>query len=88
VCLVIISGLDSVVEATRKLKSASRVDVSIEIVKNSLRETDLESIKKVSNPALYAKNVKEMLEFAKMHKDWTMRDWEWVIFIDERRINQ
>jgi hypothetical protein len=35
-----------------------------------------------------AKHVKEKLEFAKMHKDWTVRDWKRVVFSDETKINR
>jgi hypothetical protein len=38
--LVIVGGLDSVVKATRELKSASRVDVCIETGRNALREAN------------------------------------------------
>jgi hypothetical protein len=85
--LVTIGGLDSVVEATRDFKSASGVDVGVEIVKNTLREASLGSAEKVSKPTLSAKNVKKSLEFPKIYKDWTKREWKRVIFSDEIRIN-
>jgi hypothetical protein len=56
-------------------------------VRNALREAGLGLAKKVSKPALSAKHVKERLEFAKMHKDWTVRDWERVVFSDETKVN-
>ena len=46
--LVTVGGLDSVVEAIRELKSASRVDVCVETVKNALKEASLGSAEKVS----------------------------------------
>jgi hypothetical protein len=75
-----------VVEATRVLKSALRVDVYVETVRNVLK-VGLGSAKKVSKLALSAKNVKERLEFAKMYKDWIVCDWKRVVFNDETRIN-
>jgi hypothetical protein len=36
---------------------------------NALRKVGVGSVEKVLRPALFAKNVKEMLKFAKMHKD-------------------
>jgi transposase len=72
--LVTVGGLDSAVEATRKFKSATEVDVCVETVRNALREANLGSAEKISKPALSAKHVKEMLEFAKMRKDWTVHD--------------
>jgi hypothetical protein len=45
--------------------------VCIETVRNALRDGGLRSAKKVSKPALFAKNVKERLGFTKMYKVWT-----------------
>jgi hypothetical protein len=72
--LVIVGRLDLAVEVARELKSATRVDVYVEIVRNALRKAGLGSAKRVSKPTLSIKNVKERLEFAKMHKDWTICD--------------
>jgi hypothetical protein len=83
--LVIVGGLDSIVEATKVLKNTLGIDVCIEIVKNGLEEVDLGSVGKVSNPA--SKNVKEKLKFGEMHKDWIVHDWKKVIFSDETKIN-
>jgi hypothetical protein len=49
--LVTVGGLDSAVEATRELKSATRVDVCVETVRNALREVGLGLAEKVSKPA-------------------------------------
>jgi hypothetical protein len=46
--LVIVGGLISTIEATRELKSASRVDVFIETMRNTLREVGLGLVEKVS----------------------------------------
>ena len=70
--LVIVGGFT--VEATRELKSVSRIDVCVETMRNALRDTYLGSVGKISKLVLFAKNVKERLEFAKMYKDWTIHD--------------
>jgi hypothetical protein len=82
--LVLVGGLDSAVEATRELKSALGIEVCFETMRNALREASLGSTEKVPKPI--AKNVKERLEIAKMHKDWTISDWERVVFSDETKI--
>jgi hypothetical protein len=84
--LVIVDGLDSTLEATREPKSATGIDVCIETVRNALKEAYLGLAEKVSKLALSVKNVKERLEFAKMHKDWTI--WEKVVFSDETKVNR
>ena len=85
--LDIVGGLDSAIEVIREFKSAIGVDVCVETMRNALREAGLGLAEKVSKPALSAKYVKEKLEFSKMHKDWTVRDWERVVFSDETKIN-
>ena len=51
-----VGGLDAIIEATRELTSALRIDVCIGIVRNALREASLGSTKKISKPALSTKN--------------------------------
>jgi hypothetical protein len=67
--LVTAGGLNSAVEATRKLKSASGAHVCVKAVTNALRKVGLGLTEKVSKPPLFAKNFKERLESIKMHKD-------------------
>jgi hypothetical protein len=52
-----------------------------------VRKVCLGLAEKVSKPIMSTKNVKEMLEFAKMHTNWTMYDWKRAIFNDGTRIN-
>jgi transposase len=85
--LATIGGLDSTVEITRELKSATKVDMCVERVKNALREASLGLAEKVSKLASSTKNVKKRLEFAKMHKDWTVRHWVTVVFSNDTKIN-
>ena len=37
---------------------------------------------------LSAKNIKSRLVFAKIQKDWTVEDWNRVIWSDETKINR
>ena len=51
--------------------------------KTALREQGLSSFTKVVKPALSKKNIKERFWFVQMYKDWTVSDWEQVVFSDE-----
>jgi hypothetical protein len=44
------------------------------------KRNKLRSIEKVLKLALSTKNVKERLDYTKMHKDWTVCDWERMAF--------
>jgi hypothetical protein len=86
-CLVIVGGLDTTIEATRELKNASRIDVCTKTMRISLREEHLGSTKKVSKLAVFDKNVKETLKFAKMHKVWTAcNGGEWFLVMRQGSI--
>jgi predicted transcriptional regulator len=79
--LVTVVGLDLAVEARRELKNALGIDVCVEIVRNVIREASLGLIEKVTKSTLSTKNVKKRLEFSKMHKNWTIYDWERVVLV-------
>ena len=53
---------------------------------NALREQKLSSFTKFKNHVLSRKNIKDRFHFAQMHKDWTMSDWERMVFSDETEI--
>lgn len=53
-----------------------------------MKKKGLKSAEKKKKPLLSTKNIKERLEFAKSHLDWTADDWERVIFSDETKINR
>jgi transposase len=63
------------------------VIVSINTMRHALHEVGLGSLKKRKTPLLTAKNVHCMLEFAQS-QDWTIHDWQRVIFSDDTKINQ
>ena len=74
--------------ATKKLKSEHKTNVNANTVRRALKEAGLKAKKKVKKPDLSAKNIKERLQFAKDHEDWTEADWERVIWSDETKINR
>ena len=68
------------------LRSEMGVKMCDNTLRNALREQGLYSFTKVKMHALSRKNIKDRLCFAQMHKDWTMKDWEQVVFNDETKI--
>lgn len=58
------------------------------IVGRVLCEAGLGAKVKQSKPKLIVAHIKARLEFAKRHKDWTISDWERVVFSDETKINR
>lgn len=76
------------VEAQKVLEQELGKKVSKHTVYRALKEQGLEAGKKIKKPALSPKNVRERLAFAKSHKDWTVDDWQRVIWSDETKINR
>jgi transposase len=84
--LVIVGGLETATEASKVLRRETGVKMCDNTLRNALREQGLSSFTKVKKPALSQKNIKDRFRFAQMHKDWTVSDWERVVFSDETKI--
>ena len=48
----------------------------------------MKAVVKQKQPFLFVKHCKEHMDFAIAHKDWTLEDWEKVIWSDETKINR
>ena len=79
---------DTVVSTNKSLKSELGVFVSDKTARRALVEAGLESAEKEYKPLLTDKNIKDRIEFARRHKDWTISDWERIIWSDETKINR
>ena len=55
-------------------------------VARALREQGMGSGEKKSKPLLSQKNIAARLKFAKRYADWTIHDWQRVIWSDETKI--
>ena len=53
-----------------------------------IRSLDLNSLFKKKKPFIRKTNPKKRLQWAKKHRDWTVEDWNKVIFSDETKINR
>lgn len=63
------------------------VRISYQSTLNNLRKIGIRPRKKVKKPFLSRKHKLARLQWAKMHKHWTVDDWKRVIFSDETKIN-
>jgi hypothetical protein len=62
--------------------------LSSQTVRRGLKERGLKASVKVKSPCLTPKQKKDHLEFAIAHQNWTVADWERVIWTDESKINR
>ena len=79
--------IDTATHVNKQLKTDLDVCVSDETVRCALVEAGLKASLKEEKPLLSKKNVAVRLEFASLYQDWTIADWEQVIWSDETKIN-
>ena len=81
-------GMSTAVTVRNKLEEELGIAVHAQTVRNALKEAGLGSIEKLAKPMLSAKNIRARLAFAKAHRDWTVTDWQSVVWSDECKINR
>ena len=72
--LVIVGGLETVVQATKVLREGREVGFYDNTLRFALRDAGLSACEKIPKPCLSHKNVRERLRFARIHKEWTVED--------------
>jgi len=78
----------SAVEATKLISETRQDKVSSETVRRVLRKASLVAKKKQKKPFLSAVHRRNRLRWAIEHRDWTVEDWQRVIWSDETKINR
>ena len=84
---ITLDGLNTAIDVRNALNKQLNVVVSTNTLKHTFHEASLRSLRKQKKSLLTAKNMHSMLEFAERHKDWSVHDWNRVIFSDETKIN-
>jgi transposase len=79
--------MDTAVQVAKALEKIKGQPVSADVVRRTLRNAGLVSVKKQKKPRLVPRHVKARYDFALEHKDWTVADWGNVTFTDETKIN-
>ena len=88
-----VGGKENASEAVKELRESEGVNVSGWTMRRALKRVGLSSRVKQKKPKLSSKHIRDCLDFAKMHRnwsinDWSVSDWERVIFLDECKINR
>ena len=81
-CITAITSgkLKTAVAVQQDLETNLDIKVSDWTVREIFKDAGLQARKKEKRPKLSDKNIKERLEFARQHKDWTMEDWKHVVW--------
>ena len=79
---------DTAVQVTRQLCNITNQSLSVETVRQHLKKAGLKAAVKKNKPLLTKRHMRERLDFAIAHKDWTVEDWKKVVWSDETKINR
>jgi isopentenyl diphosphate isomerase/L-lactate dehydrogenase-like FMN-dependent dehydrogenase len=76
------------VQAAKHLNSVIDSTVSVQTIRNVLKEDGLKAYVKKKKPLLTTRHKKARLQFAQKYSEWTVEDWKRVIWSDETKINR
>jgi transposase len=86
---MITSGkVDTATKLVQELRNTKGMEINAETVRRALKETGLKAAHKQKKPRLLPKHRRQRMDFAILHKDWTVEDWKRVIWSDETKINR
>ena len=70
-------------ELRQRMESELGVTVSSSTIRKRLNSAGLRGCVAVKKPLLRPANIKSQLEFARRHKNWTVQQWDEVLWSDE-----
>jgi hypothetical protein len=76
------------VQAMKHINTIIPNPVSSQTARNILKRHSFKAVTKKKKPLLTAVHRKKQLAFALKHKEWTLEDWQKVIWSDETKINR
>ena len=79
---------ENAVQVTKYLQDITNQSLSAQTVRNGLNKVGMMAVVKRKRPLLIKKHMKERLDFAIVHQDWTLDDWKKVVWSDETKINR
>jgi transposase len=78
---------ENAVQVTKSLQDLTNQTLCAQTVRNGLKKVGMMAVVKRKRPFLTKKHVRERLDFAIAHQDWTLEDWKKVVWSDETKIN-
>jgi len=87
-CLIGSGKADNAVQVTKSLQDINNTALCAQTVRNGLKKVGMMAVVKRKRPLLTKKHMRERLDFAIAHQDWTLEDWKKVVWSDETKINR
>src|SRR5436305_6088250 len=79
---------ENAVEITRTLQEITNQPLSAQTTRRCLKNIGMKAVVKTTRPFLTKRHMRERLDFAISHQDWTVEDWKRVVWSDETKINR
>src|SRR6266850_2309912 len=79
---------ETAVDVTKSLQDIINQPLSAQTTRRYMKKAGMKAVVKKKKPLLTTRHKRERLDFAVMHKDWTVEDWKRVIWSDETKINR
>ena len=84
-CLIGSGEAENAVQVTKSLQKIIDEPLCAQTVRNGLKKVGMMAVVKRKRPLLVKKHMRERLDFAIAHKDWTLDDWKRVVWSDETK---
>jgi len=79
---------ENAVQVTKVLQDIVNQPLSAQTVRNGMKKEGMKAVVKRKRPLLTKRHMRDRLDFAIAHKDWTVEDWRKVVWSDETKINR
>jgi hypothetical protein len=80
--------LDNAIQVQRYLQEELDVVISVNRVRQILRQEDLTAQHRIKRPKLTKIHIQKRMEFVRRYEHWTIEDWKQVLWTDETKINR
>lgn len=81
--LIVAAAFEDPFQSAREFRDVLNLNVSLSTIRNRLKDAGLNGCVAAQKPYLTAKQKEQRLAFARAHEQWTVDDWQEVVFTDE-----
>ena len=86
--MICMGKVDNAVQAAKALQDVTNQPVCSQTLRNNLKKAGMQPVVKRKRPLLQKRHIRDRLDFAESHKEWTLEDWKKVLWSDETKINR
>lgn len=80
--------VDNATEVAKTLQDITNQPLSAQTVRRELKKAGMKAVVKKRKPLLKPRHKRARLQWAEVHKHWTLEDWKRVVWSDEAKVNR